>query len=56
MATSSEQDRTTKALQAAIQIEIDGKAYYLKASQQSGNELGKKLLKTLEAEEDTHRP
>ena len=55
MATGSEQDRTLKALQTAIQMEIDGKEYYLKASQQSGNELGKKLLKTLAAEEDIHR-
>jgi rubrerythrin len=55
MTTGSEQDRTLKALQTAIQMEIDGKAYYLKASQQSGNELGRKLLKTLAAEEDIHR-
>jgi rubrerythrin len=55
MTTGSEQARTIKALQTAIQMEIDGKAYYLKASQQSGNELGKKLLNTLAAEEDTHR-
>jgi rubrerythrin len=55
MTTGSEQDKTLQALQTAIQMEIDGKAYYLKASQQSGNELGKKLLKTLAAEEDVHR-
>jgi rubrerythrin len=55
MQTGSEQDKTLKALQTAIQMEIDGKEYYLKASQQSGNELGKKLLKTLAAEEDIHR-
>ena len=55
MTTGSEQDNTLQALQTAIQMEIDGKEYYLKASQQSGNELGKKLLKTLAAEEDTHR-
>jgi rubrerythrin len=55
MPTGSEQDRTLKALQTAIQMEIDGKEYYLKAGQQSGNELGKKLLKTLAAEEDIHR-
>jgi len=55
MATGSEQDRTLKALQTAIQMEIDGKEYYLKASQQSGNELGKKLLEALAAEEDIHR-
>jgi rubrerythrin len=55
MTPGSEQDRTLKALQTAIQMEIDGKEYYLKASQQSGNELGRKLLKTLAAEEDNHR-
>jgi rubrerythrin len=55
MATGSEQGRTMKALQTAIQMEIDGKEYYLKASQQSGNELGQKLFKTLAAEEDIHR-
>jgi len=43
------------ALQIAIQTEIDGKEYYLKASQKSSDELGKKLLKSLAAEEDTHR-
>jgi len=55
MATGSEQDKTLKALQTAIQMEIDGREYYLKASQQSGNDLGKKLLKKLAAEEDIHR-
>ena len=50
-----EQDKTLKALQIAIQMEIDGKQYYLKASQESGNELGKKLLQSLAAEEDVHR-
>lgn len=51
----TEQDKTQKALQIAIQMEIDGKEYYLKASQESSNELGKKLLKSLAAEEDVHR-
>lgn len=51
----SEQNKTLKALQIAIQMEIDGKEYYLKASQESSNELGKKLLKSLAAEEDVHR-
>ena len=52
---TSEQDKTLKGLQVAIQMEIDGKDYYLKASQESGDELGKKLLEKLAAEEDTHR-
>ncbi len=52
---TTEQNRTLKALQAAIQMEIDGKECYQQASQESGNELGKKLLESLAAEEDTHR-
>jgi len=51
----TEQDKTVEALHIAIQTEIDGKEYYLKASQESSNELGKKLLKSLAAEEDVHR-
>jgi len=51
----TEQDKTQKALQIAIQMEIDGKEYYLKASQESSNDLGKKLLQSLAAEEDVHR-
>ena len=51
----TEQDRTLAALQTAIQMEVDGKKYYLKASQGSSNELGKQLLASLSAEEDIHR-
>ena len=51
----TEQDKTLQALQIAIQMEIDGKDYYLKASRESGNELGKKLMESLAAEEDIHR-
>ena len=51
----TEQDKTLEALQIAIQMEIDGKEYYLKASQESSNQLGKKLLQSLAAEEDIHR-
>ncbi len=51
----TEQDKTLEALQIAIQMEIDGKKYYLKASEESGNELGRKLLQSLAAEEDIHR-
>ena len=50
-----EQDRTLQALEVAIKMEIDGKAFYLKASEESSNELGKKLLKSLAEEEDIHR-
>ena len=55
MNMTTEQDRTLEALKIAIQMEIDSKEYYLKASRESGNELGKKLLQSLAAEEDVHR-
>lgn len=51
----SEQDTTLEALQTAIKMEIDGKKFYLKASQSSKNKLGKKLLEKLAEEEDEHR-
>ena len=51
----SEQDKTLEVLKTAVQMEIDGKEYYLKASQKSSNELGKRLLSSLAAEEDVHR-
>jgi len=51
----NEHDKTAAALKLAIQMEIDGKEYYLKASQESGNELGRKLLASLAEEEDMHR-
>ena len=50
-----EQDSTLGGLKLAIQMEIDGKKFYLKASDESGNELGKKLFQKLAAEEDVHR-
>jgi rubrerythrin len=50
-----EQETTAGALQTAVQMEIDGKEFYLKSSQASTNELGKKLLKKLAGEEDIHR-
>jgi rubrerythrin len=52
---ASEQRRTIEGLQTALQMEIDGKEFYTKASQASGNELGKKLLAQLASEEDYHR-
>ena len=51
----SERNKTLEAVQIAIQMEVDGKEYYLKASQVSSSELGKKLLQSLAAEEDIHR-
>jgi rubrerythrin len=50
-----EQDATLEGLKAAIQMEIDGKEFYVRASETSKNELGKKLLKQLSIEEDLHR-
>ncbi len=50
-----EQDTTLSALQTALKMEIDGKAYYLKVSQASKNKLGKELFVKLAAEEDEHR-
>jgi rubrerythrin len=36
-------------------MEIDGKAFYLKASRNSSNELGRKLLESFAMQEDYHR-
>ena len=44
-----EQDTTLGALQTALQMEIDGKEFYLKSSKLSTNKLGKELLKKLAA-------
>lgn len=52
---SKEEEKTIQALQYAIQMEIDGKTFYQKASRESGNEMGKKLLETLANQEDYHR-
>ena len=52
---ATEQDKTLDALRYAIQMEIDGKEYYRKASEASSNEMGGKLLASLSAEEDLHR-
>ncbi len=51
---NTERDRTLKAVQTAIQMEIDGKEYYVKASSQSENALGRRLLESLAKEEDFH--
>lgn len=52
---SSEQDKILEALQYALQMEIDGKAFYLKSAEESSNELGKKLFESLAEQEDYHR-
>jgi rubrerythrin len=50
-----EQIKTIEALRFAIQMEIDGKEYYQKASQKSKNKIGKELFQWLAGEEDKHR-
>lgn len=52
---ADEHDKTLKALEAAIQMEIDGKEFYLKASKASNNDVGTQLLARLAGEEDIHR-
>ena len=52
---ATEQDKTLEGLKTAIQMEIDGRQFYLKTSQESSNEAGRKLLASLAAEEDVHR-
>jgi rubrerythrin len=51
----SEQEATLSGLQTAIQMEIDGKAFYLKAGKASREEQDAKLFNTLAAEEDVHQ-
>lgn len=52
---TQEHEKTLEALKTAIKMEIDGKEFYLKASSESKNEMGKKLLENLSKEEDYHR-
>ncbi len=52
---TQEQERTLSALKTAIQMEIDGKEFYLDAAKSSTNDMGKKLLGKLADEEDIHR-
>lgn len=51
---STEQLATTKALTQAMQMEIDGKEFYLTQSKNSANVIGKKLFLQLSNEEDLH--
>ena len=48
-------EKLLQVMQTAVQMEIDGKAFYLKAAEMSGNALGVKLFTQLAAEEDIHR-
>lgn len=52
---ATEQESTLAALKTAIQMEIEGKEYYLQAAEASSNEAGRKLMRQLAAEEDDHR-
>jgi len=51
----SENEKTLEGLRIAVQMEIDGKEFYLKASRESNNDMGRKLLESLSVEEDQHR-
>ncbi|MFC1934933.1 ferritin family protein [Chloroflexota bacterium] len=51
----TEQDKAIGVLKIAVQMETDGKEFYLKASRGSLNRLGKELLRSLADEEDVHR-
>ena len=50
----NEQGKSLEALNIAMKMEIDGKQYYLKASQSSKNPLGVKLFQVLAKEEADH--
>lgn len=52
---ATEQDKILEALKIAIDMENDGKECYRQASLESGNDVGRELLKALALEEDTHR-
>jgi rubrerythrin len=52
---STEQADTLKILKTAIQMELDGREFYLKASRASTSDLGRKLLQSLADEESIHQ-
>lgn len=49
------QQEVLEALRFAMQMELDGKEYYLKASREANDRLGKELFQWLAGEEDKHR-
>lgn len=51
----NEQARTLEVLQSALNMEVQGKEFYSKASQESNNRLAKELFARLADEEDLHR-
>ncbi len=52
---TEEQGTVLEALQFAIQMETEGKEYYLNASKEAGDRLGAELFQWLAGEEDRHR-
>jgi len=50
-----EQARALEVLQSALNMEVQGKEFYLKASQESNNRLARELFERLAEEEDVHR-
>lgn len=50
-----ENNRLLEALRTAEQMEIDGKAFYLKMAEASVNRRGRELFRVLASEEDVHR-
>ncbi len=50
-----EAKKMMEILQDAIQMEVDGKEFYQRASQRSSNKLGKELFQRLADEEDDHQ-
>src|SRR4030042_852667 len=55
MTLKEEQSQTLEGIKFAIQMEIDGKEYYRKASRLSDNKVGRELFEWLAGEEDKHR-
>lgn len=51
----NEQARALEVLRSAVNMEVQGKEFYLKASQESGNSLARELFARLADEEDVHR-
>lgn len=49
------ESKLIEAVKFAIQMELDGKKYYLQASKQSTNPVGKELFTWLARQEDRHR-
>ncbi|HSW58122.1 MAG TPA: ferritin family protein [Dehalococcoidales bacterium] len=52
---TNERSLTLAALNSSIQMEIDGRNYYLEMHKACRQEEGRKLFQTLAAEEDIHR-